>query len=33
VLLEVELTEPALFLQHVAGAAARAADVFRNLMG
>ncbi len=33
VLLEVELTEPSLFLQHDAGAAARAAVVFRNLAG
>jgi glutathione synthase/RimK-type ligase-like ATP-grasp enzyme len=31
VLLEVELTEPSLFLQHDPGAAARAAAVFRNL--
>ena len=33
VLLEVELTEPSLFLQHDAGAAARAAAVFRSLAG
>ena len=31
VLLEVELTEPSLFLQHDPGAAARAAAVFRSL--
>lgn len=31
VLLEVELTEPSLFLQHDVGAAARAAAVFRSL--
>lgn len=33
VLLEVELTEPSLFLEHDPGAAARAAAVFRNLAG
>lgn len=33
VLLEVELTEPSLFLHHDPGAAARAAEVFRSLVG